>query len=96
MNYFGFLAGGMTLILIGLGFPLVIQVERYLGALWWPYMMTAGVALLAFSLFLSNAWVSVVVAVLGAILAWGSTELTEQAARVQRGIPLIPARSNRH
>ncbi len=85
MNYFGTFAGVTTLILIGLGFPLVIYGERLLGVLWWPYMMAAGVALVTCSLFVSNAWVSVPVAVLGATLAWGATELQEQAARVQRG-----------
>ena len=85
MNYFGFFAGVMTLIVIGLGFPLVIQVERLMGMLWWPYMLAAGVVLVIVSVFVASAWPSLLVAVLGATFVWGSTELKEQAARVQRG-----------
>lgn len=85
MNYFGIFAGVTTLMVIGLGFPLVIFGERFLGVLWWPYMMATGVALVTVSAFIANAWGSVAAAVLGATLMWGSTELKEQAARVQRG-----------
>ena len=85
MNYFGIFAGVITLFIIGLGFPLVIYGERWLGAVWWPYMMAAGAALVSISLVVSNVWISVMIAVLGATLAWGSTELKEQAARVRRG-----------
>jgi uncharacterized protein DUF4491 len=85
MTYFGLFAGMATLLIIGLGFPLVIQGERRLGALWWPYMMAAGLLLIGLSLLIWTDWLSVVIAVLGATLAWGSTELKEQAVRVELG-----------
>lgn len=85
MNTFGIFAGVTTLILIGLGFPLVIHGERFLGVLWWPYIIAAGAALVFVSLFVSNAWIAVPLAVLGATFMWGSTELKEQAGRVERG-----------
>jgi hypothetical protein len=85
MNYFGLLAGIATLFIIGLGFPLVIQTERRLGHLWWPYMMGVGILLIAASTFVHNNWLCVVVAILGATFIWGSTELKEQAIRSELG-----------
>lgn len=85
MNYFGLLTGFATLIIIGLGFPLVIQGERRLGYLWWPYMMGIGIVLIMVSLLLQNDWIAVFTAVLGATFVWGSTELKEQAVRAEIG-----------
>ena len=85
MNFFGLITGFLTLFIIGLGFPLVIQTERRLGQLWWPYMLGVGLLLIAISLFIQNNWLSVVVAILGATFAWGSTELKEQAVRAELG-----------
>ncbi len=85
MNYFGPFTGLLTLLIIGLGFPLVIQTERRFGYLWWPYMMGLGILIIASSLFIANGWLSVVVGVLGATFVWGSTELKEQAARAELG-----------
>ncbi|MFT3894296.1 MAG: DUF4491 family protein [Anaerolineales bacterium] len=85
MNYFGLLLGLATFFVIGLGFPLVIQSERRLGYLWWPYMMGIGLLLVLTSLFIRVDWFSVLVGVLGATFVWGSTELKEQAVRTELG-----------
>ena len=85
MNYFGLLTGIATLFIIGLGFPLVIQSERRLGYLWWPYMLGIGIALIVVSLFVQIDWLAVFIGVLGATFAWGSTELKEQAVRAEIG-----------
>ena len=85
MNFFGPLIGLVTLLIIGLGFPLVIQGERRFGYLWWPYMMGIGFLIVIFSLFISTNWLSVVVGVLGATFVWGSTELKEQTVRTELG-----------
>jgi hypothetical protein len=85
MNYFGLLTAIATLFIIGLGFPLVIQGERRFGYLWWPYMMSIGILLIAISLFISIDWLAVLVGVLGATFVWGSTELKEQAVRAELG-----------
>ncbi|HRQ22329.1 MAG TPA: DUF4491 family protein [Anaerolineales bacterium] len=85
MNTFGLIIGIATLLIIGLGFPLVIRGERYLGYLWWPYMMGLGFLIVFASLFISSDWLSVVVGVLGATFVWGSTELKEQAVRAELG-----------
>jgi hypothetical protein len=85
MNAFGLIIGIATLLIIGLGFPLVIRGERYLGYLWWPYMMGMGFLIVFASLFISSDWLSVVVGVLGATFVWGSTELKEQAVRAELG-----------
>ena len=47
MSFFGLLIGIVTLFIIGLGFPLVIQGERRFSYLCWPYMMGFGRALIA-------------------------------------------------
>lgn len=85
MNLFGILIGIATLLIIGLGFPLVIRGERYFGYLWWPYMMGIGFIFISASLFISTDWLSVLVGVLGATFVWGSTELKEQAVRAELG-----------
>jgi hypothetical protein len=85
MNFFGLLSGIATLLIIGLGFPLVIQTERRLGYLWWPYMMAIGILLIAASLLIQADWLSIVIAILGATFVWGSTELKEQAVRAELG-----------
>ena len=85
MNTFGLLTGIATLLIIGLGFPLVIQGERRFGYLWWPYMMAIGIVLIIASLLFRGDWLSVVIGVLGATFVWGSTELKEQAVRTKLG-----------
>jgi hypothetical protein len=85
MNTFGLLAGLASLLLIGLGFPLVIFGERILGFRWWPYLLGTGLLLILLSLSAANDWLSVLMGVLGATLAWGSTELKEQAVRAELG-----------
>ncbi len=91
MNIFGLLTGLATLLIIGLGFPLVIRGERILGYLWWPYMMGLGILFIIASLFMQKDWLSVVIGVLGATFVWGSTELKEQAVRTELGwYPLNP------
>lgn len=85
MNFFGIIIGIATLFIIGLGFPLVIQTERRLGCLWWPYMMGIGILLIAVSMFIQTDWLCVVIAIVGATFVWGSTELKEQAVRSELG-----------
>ncbi len=91
MNTFGLIIGIATLFIIGLGFPLVIQTERRLGYLWWPYMMSIGIILIASSLFIQTDWLCVLIAILGATFLWGSTELKEQAVRSELGWYLFNA-----
>jgi uncharacterized protein DUF4491 len=85
MNTFGLLTGLATLLIIGLGFPLVIHGERIFGFLWWPYMMLIGIAFIVLSLLIRIDWLSVVIGILGATFVWGSTELKEQAVRAEIG-----------
>jgi hypothetical protein len=85
MHLFGLFAGVVTLLIIGLGVPLVIYGERFLGYRWWPYMMLMGLLLIGASVFVSMAGLSVVIAVIGATFVWGSTELKEQAVRARLG-----------
>ncbi len=85
MNFFGILIGISTLIIIGLGFPLVILGERYFSYLFWPYMILLGVLLMITSLLIQNDWLCAIIGILGATFVWGSTELKEQAIRTEVG-----------
>jgi len=85
MNTFGILIGILTLLIIGLGFPLVIRGEGAFGYLCWPYMMGIGILAILASLFIQNDWGSVIIGVIGATFIWGSTELKEQAVRAELG-----------
>ena len=85
MNTCGLSVGIATCLIIGLGFPLVIHGERILGYLWWPYMLGVGIVLIVVSLFIPVAWLSVLIGVFGATIAWGATELKEQAVRAELG-----------
>jgi hypothetical protein len=85
MNAFGFFLGLITLTVIGLGFVWVIRGERYLGYLWWPYFMGAGLLLVILSLFITDDWGSALAGISGGSLVWGSTEFKEQAIRAELG-----------
>ena len=85
MNWFGFLIGVCTLFIIGLGFVWVIRGERYLGYLWWPYVMGMGIILMVISVLVTNNYGSALLGSMGASLLWGSTELKEQAIRGELG-----------
>ena len=85
MNFFGLGLGLAALLIIGLGFVWVIRGEYYLGYLWWPYVIAAGLALIGLSLALPGAWASALLGAAGASLIWGATELKEQAVRGEIG-----------
>ncbi|MCS6908374.1 MAG: DUF4491 family protein [Anaerolineales bacterium] len=85
MPELGILVGIITLPTIGLGFLVVILIERWLGWLWWPYLLGLGVFLVIGSMFIENDWCSAWLGVGGATLAWGATELKKQARRAELG-----------
>ena len=85
MNFFGWLIGFATLLIIGLGFVWVIRGEYTFGYLWWPYVMGAGVVLIGLSVLVAADWLSALIGVFGASLIWGSTELRDQAVRAELG-----------
>jgi len=85
MNPFGFFVGLITLLVLGFGFVWVVRGEKYLGYLWWPYFMGAGILLMLGSVFIQNNWGAVLAGVIGGSVIWGSTELKEQAVRAELG-----------
>jgi len=85
MNWFGLSLGVCALLIIGLGFVWVIRGERYFGILWWPYLLALGGVLALASLFTENNWASALLGIAGASLAWGATELKDQAVRAELG-----------
>lgn len=85
MNFFGILVGLAVLVFIGLGFVWVIRGERHFGCLWWPYLLGVGILLAAAGLLAASDWAAALLGGLGASLAWGATELKEQAVRAELG-----------
>ena len=85
MNTFGLIIGIITLFIIGSGFVWVIYGERYFSYLWWPYVIIFGLIVIGVSLFIENDFLSAVVGVSGASIAWGATELKAQAVRSELG-----------
>jgi hypothetical protein len=82
---FGLVVGIVTLFTIGLGFPLVILCERYLGRLWWPWILCLGLAAIVVSCLVEFDLLSAILGLIGATLAWASTELDAQSRRVDAG-----------
>jgi len=85
MNFIGVAMGFIALGLVGFGFFWVVRLEFGLGWTWWPYVILAGVAFVALSLFLPSPFFSALAGAFGASLIWGATELRNQAIRVDLG-----------
>ena len=85
INLFGLEIGLITLLIIGFGFVWVIRVERYLGYLWWPYIMLGGFMVILISLIVPWMWISAILGAFGASLIWGSAEFRDQAVRAEIG-----------
>lgn len=84
MNFNGILVGVVTFLLIGLFHPIVIKAEYYFTKRCWPVFLVAGLALLLGSLWISDAIVSILVAILGISCLWSIKELFEQEERVKK------------
>jgi hypothetical protein len=85
MNLLGPLLGLASLLIIGFGFFWVVRLEYHGGWTWWPYVVLAGLLLIAGSLLLPSPALSALAGSFGASLLWGSTELRNQAIRVGLG-----------
>ncbi len=85
MNPFGILIGISAFLLIGIGFPWVIYLERYGGYQWAPVVCGIGILLLISSLFMPDEMTSSLVGIFGGTLIWGAGELKEQSLRCQLG-----------
>lgn len=93
MNFLGIIVGACTFLIIGLCHPLVIKGEYYFGVKIWPLFLIAGLACIAGALFIGDALISALVAVLGFSFLWSIHELFEQKARVEKG--WFPANPNK-
>ena len=94
MNFTGLWIGLLMLTLIGLGFLWVIKFEYYFGAKPWKVIFGAGVVVCIISLFVPSFWLSSVIGIFGASMAWGAAELPGQEERARRGLfPVNPKRA---
>ena len=86
MNLTGITIGLLTLLTIGGGFFWVIKLEYYVGAHIWKSILVLGITLSLGSLLVPSFWASALLGIMGGSIAWGATELPDQAERVRRGI----------
>ena len=86
MNWTGILLGLFSALVIGLGFVWVIRFEYYVGAYRWRWVLAAGLALVALSLFMPNFVLAAIVGIAGGSIAWGAVELPHQEERVDHGL----------
>ncbi len=86
MNWTGILLGLFSALVIGLGFVWVIRFEYYLGAYRWKWVLAAGLALVASSLFMPNFALAAIAGIAGGSIAWGAVELPHQEERVDHGL----------
>ncbi|MDR2035325.1 MAG: DUF4491 family protein [Coriobacteriales bacterium] len=95
MNVIGILVGLGAFVIIGVFHPIVTKTEFYLGKKMWPLFLVFGALACAGSLFVQNAAVSALLAVLGFTSFWSIKELFEQEERVRKGwFPPNPKRGH--
>jgi hypothetical protein len=97
VNPTGLYLGVYMLLVIGIGFVWVIQLEYHAGAGIWKFVLALGLAICLVSLFVPGFTASALVGIFGGSVVWGATELPGQADRVRRGVfPANPRRAARH
>jgi hypothetical protein len=97
LNFKSVLLAIFTFLIIGLCHPLVIKTEYYFGTrpLW--IWLICGLAAVVGALFVSDDFISTLLAVFGDSLLWGIGELFSQKKRVERGwFPMNPKRKNEY
>jgi hypothetical protein len=85
MNTFGLLMGVAAFLLIGIGFPWVIYLERYGGHTWAPAVLILGVLVMLSSFLVGNHYLAGILGIFGGTIIWGAGELKEQAQRCELG-----------
>lgn len=97
LNFMSVLLAVCTFLIIGLFHPLVIKTEYYFGTRPWWLWLVGGLASIVGALFISDNFLSTLLAVLGATLLWGIGELFSQKKRVEKGwFPMNPKRKDQY
>ncbi len=97
LNFMSVLLAVCTFLIIGLFHPLVIKTEYYFGTRPWWLWLIGGLASIVGALFISDNFLSTLLAVLGATLLWGIGELFSQKKRVEKGwFPMNPKRKDQY
>ncbi len=95
MYFEGIIIAVVTFLIIGMFHPIVIKAEYYWGVRCWPVFAVAGIALLGFSLFVSDTLFASIIGVTGCSCLWSILELFEQKKRVSKGwFPKNPNRKD--
>lgn len=85
MNFTGILIGAATFAAIGMGHPLVIKAEYYIGRKSWWLFLLAGIVCSVLSLFIESIVISTIVGAFAFSFFWGILEVFEQEKRVLKG-----------
>lgn len=95
MYFQGIIIAVATFLIIGLFHPIVIKSEYYWGVKCWPVFAVAGIALLIWSLYISDVLFASIVGVVGCSSLWSILEIFEQRERVRKGwFPKNPNRKD--
>lgn len=96
MNFTGIFFALFTAVAIGIGFVWVIKLEYYVGAHVAKAVGALGALVVLASLFLPGFVLSAIVGILGGVVVWGATEMTDQEERVAEGMfPANPKKQAR-
>lgn len=91
----GLAIGIATFLIIGLFHPIVIKTEYYFGTRPWWIFVVAGIAAVAGSILIADAFWSAILGVFGFSSFWTVKELFEQKQRVEKGwFPRNPRRKS--
>ena len=97
MFFDGIIIAVATFLIIGVFHPIVIKSEYYWGVKCWPVFAIAGIALLVWSLFVSNVLLASIIGVTGCSALWSILEIFEQRERVRKGwFPMNPKRKDEY
>lgn len=84
-NLVGIIIGLSTFLIIGLFHPIVIKAEYYFGTkCWWAFAL-AGIMGVVLSIIITNAILSILIAVFAFSSFWSILELFQQKERVKKG-----------
>ena len=83
LNFMSVLLAVCTFLIIGLFHPLVIKTEYYFGTRPWWLWLIGGLASIVGALFISDNFLSTLLAVLGATLLWGREGLVSHESEAE-------------
>lgn len=96
LNWFGFLVGLVSFVVIGIFHPVVVKCEYHFSDRIWPLFLAGGVIFCTASLFAERPMLSAILGIVGFASLWSIHELKRQTKRVEKGwFPKNPKRTRK-